>query len=73
MLEQLACVVLFALLCSARFHYVVLLLLPACLPACLHPPHPLLHSQHGRWREFTMGMAFMFLLLCFKFLGSRYK
>jgi hypothetical protein len=26
-----------------------------------------------RWREFVMGMAFIFLLLVFKFLGGRYK
>ena len=26
-----------------------------------------------RWREFVMGMAFIFLLLVFKFLGTRYK
>ncbi|GAB4822844.1 hypothetical protein N2152v2_009890 [Parachlorella kessleri] len=26
-----------------------------------------------QWREFVMGMAFIFLLMLFKFLGSRYK
>lgn len=26
-----------------------------------------------QWREFVMGMAFIFLLLAFRFLGGRYK